>query len=510
MEKKRKVLRIISNILAFIILCLSSVILCASYYIVKYLKEIHFYEIEFLFKSSSAGTNYSILYTAIKVCLPIFILILFFLYLPITKSKKKSISLELKKSNKKLSLYPNIFNKHKIPYALLICSISIIIMLNTISFGEYLENKNSTTEIYEKYYVDSNDVKIKFNEKKNLILILAESTESSLFSERNGGTFKISRSPELEELALENTNFSNTKKLGGGYNLKGITSFTIAGTVAATSGVPLNLQQDESTGEFKSNIKTLGDILENAGYNLEHVQGTDIKFSDTDKYFYTHGNYYLYDLIEARKQGFIPDDYYEFWGFEDKKVFEIAKQELTKLSDSKKSFALSLSTMDTHFVDGYLDETCETPFKDQMSNVFACNSRMINEFINWIKKQDFYENTTIVIIGDHLSMQGEYFKDYPNYQRVIYNTFINSAQKEKNNKNREFSNLDMFPTILASMGAEIEGNQLGFGVNLYSGKKTMIEVLGKDVFETELLKKNESFLLDASYKQIEDKNINKE
>lgn len=188
--ERRKVLRIISNILSFIILTFSSVILCTSYYIVKYLKKVNFYEIEYLLKSSSTGTNYSIVYNAIKVCIPIFIIVLLLLYLPISNSKKKSISIELKKKNKKLSIYPNIFNKHKLPYALVICSISIMIILNTVSFTEYVENKNSTTEIYEKYYVDSNDVNIEFKEKRNLILILAESTESSLFSEKNGGDRK--------------------------------------------------------------------------------------------------------------------------------------------------------------------------------------------------------------------------------------------------------------------------------------------------------------------------------
>ena len=53
----------------------------------------------------------------------------------------------------------------------------------------------------------------------------------------------------------------------------------------------------------------------------------------------------------------------------------------------------------------------------------------------------------------------------------FYNTIINSKVEPKNYKNRTFTSLDMYPTILASLGVEIEGNQLGLGVNLFSNKK---------------------------------------
>ena len=36
----------------------------------------------------------------------------------------------------------------------------------------------------------------------------------------------------------------------------------------------------------------------------------------------------------------------------------------------------------------------------------------------------------------------------------------------------------MYPTILASMGATIEGDRLGLGTNLFSSQETLIEQLG--------------------------------
>jgi phosphoglycerol transferase len=144
-------------------------------------------------------------------------------------------------------------------------------------------------------------------------------------------------------------------------------------------------------------------------------------------------------------------------------------------------------TVDTHTKDGYLDETCELKFNSKYANVLYCADQKINSFINWIKEQDFYDNTTIIITGDHLTMQLDFYDESYN-NRTIYNTIINSKIKPKKEKNRLFSTLDMFPTTLASLGVEIEGNRLGLGVNLFSKEKTILEELGFKYINNELTK----------------------
>lgn len=44
----------------------------------------------------------------------------------------------------------------------------------------------------------------------------------------------------------------------------------------------------------------------------------------------------------------------------------------------------------------------------------------------------------------------------------------------------------MFPTILSTLGVEIEGDRLGLGTNLYSNKKTIIEEQGIDSVNSSL------------------------
>jgi phosphoglycerol transferase len=147
-------------------------------------------------------------------------------------------------------------------------------------------------------------------------------------------------------------------------------------------------------------------------------------------------------------------------------------------------------TVDTHHIGGYRCKYCKSEYPDNYSNVISCADRQLVDFIDWIKSQDFYENTTIVISGDHPSMDSGYILSYvgSDYLRRIYNCFINPRVEAVTQKNREFVTMDMFPTILAAMGCDIEGERLGLGTNLFSDKKTFAEELGYIKLQEELSK----------------------
>lgn len=55
---------------------------------------------------------------------------------------------------------------------------------------------------------------------------------------------------------------------------------------------------------------------------------------------------------------------------------------------------------------------------------------------------------------------------------------------------RQFTVFDMYPTTLAAIGAEIEGDRLGLGVNLFSDTPTLLEKYGYYRLNGELGKKS--------------------
>ena len=298
--------------------------------------------------------------------------------------------------------------------------------------------------------------------------------------------------------------------MNGSYAMSYAT-WTVAGLFAQTSGLHLYLPIDGNSMDTQENflpdLTALGDILEDQGYNQTILFGSDGNFGGRSLYFSDHGNYSVKDWYYYKEIGKLAQDYGVWWGYEDEKLFEYAKEELLSLASQDQPFNLSLLTADTHFEDGYVCELCGTEYGDnQYANVLACSSNQVSEFVSWIQQQDFYDNTTIVISGDHLTMDSDFCEDIDSdYDRKVYTAYINSAVEPENpEQKREYSTFDNFPTTLASLGVQIQGERLGLGTNLFSGEKTLIEQYGVDQMNNELMKKSD--LMDRLSEGIDENN----
>ncbi len=371
-----------------------------------------------------------------------------------------------------------------------IVAVSLLVCLFCVDYnleiGTFIKNQMIVTTIYQDHYVDPQEVTYQFPEKKrNLIYIYLESMEVTYTSEEEDGVRDTDLIPELRSMAQENVNFSPTDGFGGSYTLPG-TTWTMAAMVAQTSGLPVKLPFDgeQHYGEYTKILPgawTLGDILEKEGYHQVLMMGSDSSFAGRSDYFTQHGNYEVNDYNTALEDGRLPDDYHEFWGYEDRKLFAYAKEELLRLAMEDEPFNLTLLTVDTHFENGYLCPLCTNENRSQYANVIRCSSRQVAAFVHWVQQQDFYENTTIVISGDHLSMDSTFFRFIDSeYDRQVYNCIINPAVVDPKNyeKCRVFTTLDLFPTTLAALGVVCDSDRLGLGTNLFSGTPTLAEEMG--------------------------------
>lgn len=374
-----------------------------------------------------------------------------------------------------------------------------MIMYKDINLKEYIENQSNSNTIFEENYIDPEIVDLSFPENKaNLIHIILESMETTYTSKESGGAYDYNLIPNLTKLANDNVSFSTSTKLTGGFITKS-THFTVGSLVAHTAGIPLTVSiygnSYSDYGQFLSGAFSLGDILEKEKYNQTFLIGSDGKFGGRKDYFTYHGDYEIKDYNYAKDEQLIPEDYEVWWGYEDKKLFPFAKDELLELARSEKPFNFTMLTADTHHVGGYRCDLCKDEYPDQYSNVISCSDRQVDNFVEWIKRQDFYKDTVIVITGDHNSMDPNYFNDLPeDYRRAPYNSIINPQREyiSSNLKSRSFYTMDWYPTILSAMGVEIEGERLGLGTNMFSDKPTLMEELGTDYLINEL-KKNSKY-----------------
>lgn len=369
------------------------------------------------------------------------------------------------------------------------------------------------SDFIEINYADPRETKITFPEqKRNIIHIYLESMENSYLSKDLGGYMEMNLMPELTELSYEGVTFSDTSNRFGGPLTATGTQWSVASMVNMTTGLPMKVPAEPNAygtaDSFLPGAYTFGEILRDAGYEQTVMIGSDANFGGLTYFFTNHGEYKIMDYRYAIKNGLIPEDYKVWWGFEDDKLYEFAKEEITRLYETGKPFNFTMETADTHRPGGYLSENAPTPYDDHYANAIAYSSEQTVEFVKWIQEQPFYENTTVVLIGDHLSMDTDFFEDFDsNYKRTQFNLILNAAPEVADTKsdrfvNRQYANFDMFPTILASMGVEIKGDRLGIGTNLFSDKDTIFEEYGTDKVNMELEKKsdfyNEKILEDYS------------
>lgn len=374
-----------------------------------------------------------------------------------------------------------------------------------MAIAEFIASQSEETLLYEAEYVDPAGVAILPPERpRNLICIVVESLETSYMAKAQGGFQEQNLLPGLTRLMEENLHFACAQTASGWNYLLG-TSWTMASLLATTSGIPFAFPVDgnamEEESEFAPRLTALGDLLAAQGYQQEFLCGSDAAFGGRKLYFEQHGGYAICDLFAVREQGRIPQDYYEWWGFEDRILFDIARDEATRLSQGDAPFNLTLLTADLHHLDGYVCPECGDAYEEQTANVAACTDRLVTAFVDWCRAQPFYEDTTILVMGDHPRMDTSLVEDVPMEARTVYHCLLNPAATPSGDVgNRIFTAMDMYPTTLAALGYRIEGERLGLGVNLFSAEPTLAERMGMETLSSEL-DKHSAFYLEHFYEQ---------
>ena len=501
-------------LLIFLLLIFSFFLYFSLQYLLDNWEELTVEEVLYHIKSPMGGASESLVQLFIlSVLLPavgLSVLLIFFYFLP--EKKFPLISRTIFFAKKKMYLGFCFF------IALLFFSLSIIDAWDSISLGSYLSSQLRSSKFIEENYVDPKGIELHFPEKKrNLIYIYMESTELTFMDEAHGGAFPDNLLPEMTALSKEGEDFSGAgESRNGGIALPGAT-WTMGAIFAQSTGLPLKISIEQNSMDsqkaFFPSVTAIQDILKEEGYTQKFLLGSVGYFGGRELYMKDHGDVKVEDFSYWKRKNKFPKDYWVNWGFEDEKLYSYAREELSNLAKEDKPFNLTLLTVDTHFPDGYVCRLCQNNYPDnQYANVYRCASRQVTDFVNWIKKQDFYENTTIVISGDHPTMDRDFCDHVPkSYQRKVYTVFLNAAAKRKERNKREYATFDYFPTTLAAMGVEIPGNRLGLGTNLFSGESTLTEKFGKKEEKKELEERSDFMIKlgnidkDSAFKQKEEK-----
>ena len=367
-----------------------------------------------------------------------------------------------------------------------IASLLVAIILYTSGYIHYIIYTNSTSTLYENHYVHPDNIDIQFPEKKrNLILIYLESFENNFANEKH---YQKNLIPNLSALQKDGE-FSNKH-----HSLTG-SDYSIASIVASQCGIPLRFTQERdiwSSKYFLPQATCFAELLKKEGYQTSLVKAADITFTNANIFALTHGynkalgvDEILADIPTNERSSYIGT----FEGVKDRVLLDFAKQKLASF-DKDKPFMLTLFSLDTHTPGYFQDQICSHSFND-LRDIFMCSDKTFSEFINWLKESPYWENTTVVILGDHLLPSRIKTIGYP--KRGIFNAFLNTPEGLKIDNNKKFSTYDIAPTLLESLDIKLSPRAFGLGRSLFAKDLTLVEKLGASEFKILLRKKSDIY-----------------
>lgn len=296
--------------------------------------------------------------------------------------------------------------------------------------------------------------------KKNIIYLYLEQFERTYFDESifPGLTPNLKR---LEGDAITFTNINSPKS----------TNWTIAGMVASQCGIPLlvpNYRGNSMSGmdQFLPLARCLGDILNDNGYALNYIGGSSLDFAGKGNFYRSHGFEVIEGLSELRSKS--DNSYLSPWGLFDDTLFEILKDRYRSSVSESEPFGIFALTLDTHHPDGYISKSCNDLVygdgKNPILNSIHCADMLAGRFIEYVKSNHQFSNTTLVVSSDHLALKNSATELLEKGDRK--NLFLifdpDMSPRVITNPGSMF---DIAPTVLSSMGVHSRG--LGFGRNLF-------------------------------------------
>ena len=245
---------------------------------------------------------------------------------------------------------------------------------------------------------------------KNIIVISIESLEQGFL----GKNFNHI-TPHLTKLTKEWTYYNKMSVGPGG-------GWTAGSLYKHQVGMPAFFKgqgNDFFQGTTSVKLTGLGHVLNKAGYNSKYIVG-NAEFAGMADILTAYGISIISADNSIGKYPKVAN------GFNDYDLFNETKLQINELRKNKnKPFALFLSTINTHFPNGIYDKRMEKFITKRENNLeFSVSSvdYLVNNLINYLKKNKLFDNTAIYIFPDHTLMgsTGPVHKKLTKSKRKLY------------------------------------------------------------------------------------------
>jgi len=358
---------------------------------------------------------------------------------------------------KKDSISKNAFLYKKLSYIILFFSFLFNPLVNNILeinwFYEISNSTDSSNLLFSDYYYKPTFTDI--SNKKNIVYIYLESYEKTYLNEDIFPWL----SNWLNDIKNNSTFFDNLYQAYW-------TSWTIAWIVWSQCWIPLeipwNTDKSETVKKYLKWAFCIWDFLKNAWYNLNYVWWSSMWFAWKWTFYKTH----WFDNIQWKDE-YIADlenkDYTYSWWLYDDTTFEKAYKKYDELSKIDTPFWLFMITMDTHWDDGVISDSCKGhKYNDDtvsILNSYHCTDYLLSQFIEKLKNHPSFKNTVIVIWSDHYAMDNnnssEILKENKESRWLLFMIYDSDKTNDKI-INKKWDTLDIWATVLSFLGFSVD------------------------------------------------------
>ncbi len=275
----------------------------------------------------------------------------------------------------------------------------------------------------------------------SIILVVMESFGANRIGALNGEKWL---SPNFDSLCKDGTLYTKCFACGPRTQY-GITSLIF--------GFPHILEYNIfRQNKLKLPFEGMPQLLRKRGYISHFFHGGRTGYDDMDLFLESGGVTHIKDMNDIN-----PFAFKNSWGVDDEALYTTAAKDI---ETTKKNFYLVLS-MSNH-------EPFEVPnnfnFPKELSpseRTFLYSDLALGKFIDQLKTQKKYDNSLIIITGDH----GEFYNDKDNETKLVHVPLLIIDHKQKNKQiNTPCSHAEVAEFILSRSGYKGPSHLIGKGV----------------------------------------------
>ncbi|WP_230199533.1 LTA synthase family protein [Bacillus testis] len=337
---------------------------------------------------------------------------------------------------------------------------------------------------------------------KNVIMISMESTQNFVINETVNGQ---EITPFLNSFIKDSYYFNHF------YHQVGQGKTSDSEFIVENSLYPLSRGAVFFTNP-RNQYRATPEILNEAGYSTASLHANNKSFWNRDVMYGSLGYQRFYNIEDYT----VNEENSVGWGLKDKDFFEQSIEHLKELEAKGKPFYAKFITLTNHYP-FTLDE------KDASIAPYDSNSKTLNQyfltvrymdeaighFIDLLKKEGLYDNSVIILYGDHYGISENHNAAMAQYLNKEEITPYDSAQLQKvpliihipGHKGKVMTEVagqvDLKPTLLHLLGIPTKDN-IEFGADLFSKDRLGFTVFRDGSFITEDL----TFTKDTCYSNV--------